>query len=241
MAAGPAYRDEFRAVVASELAHVERDVSYCREVYERGGETHAFWALYDLRGSAAYRRLAGDQEAFVRAEVFVTTVRRFFRFYSGVEILREMGDAVLVKSEGLRPILEVTCLYDSVARLWHGQRSEAVDISLAAKAAVVFGRAVRLDRSSTPDYVGGPLDRLARLATENQPPDVLLMMEDEARKAGEELLSREYVYLRAHGPKVLSGTLVKAGETPLRFWEVSVDRQRLLTSTTNFLPFREPM
>jgi hypothetical protein len=207
-------------VAAADFAACERVVADCEQRYRQARREPAFWALVDLRSSARFRGLAGDERAYVRMEVFVNAFRRRFAHYDEVEVLKELGDALLVRSRSLRPLIEVACLHHLVANLWATGRGAAQDISLAARTAVTFGVAEAVDRDGVVDYLGKPLDRLARLSSAPQDEDYLVaVIEDEARAQDRDLFA-EYPFLSTDGPHVLAAALLKPGEAPVHYWRV---------------------
>lgn len=211
------------AVAANQLARIESDVLECEQLYETGRRVHSFWGISDLRGSARYRILAGDENSYVRAEVFVRALRRLYGAYSDATVMKELGDALLVRSEGLRALLEVACVYDAVARLWTVSRERDEDISLKAKFAIGFGDATQLARNNAIDFIGKPLDRLARISSEEADESVVFLLDDSAYEQGAELVS-EYPFLHADGPLTLPSSKLKPGEPPVRYWKVVIDR-----------------
>jgi hypothetical protein len=224
------------AVAAARLAAVEADVVASEHAYQAGRRSAAYWAMTDLRGSAAWRVLAGDRSAYVRAEVFSRAARELLQAHEGVEVLKELGDAVLCRSDGLRPLLEVACLLDMVGRGWATGR-DGGGPTLGARTAVTYGTAVRLERGDAHDYVGAALDRLARVSGVPQDGDVVLVIDDDAYNQDRDLLM-EYPYLRADGPSLLPARLRKAGEPAVRTWAVSTDRGAMADSRDNFVPYR---
>ncbi len=229
-------RAPLSAVAAARLAAVEAEIVAGEQAYQAGRRAAAYWAMTDLRGSAAWRVFAGDRSAYVRAEVFSRAARQLLLAHEGVEVLKELGDAVLCRSEGLRPLLEVACLLDMVGRGWAAGRDGAGP-TLGARTAVTHGTAVRLDRGEAHDYVGAALDRLARVSGVSQDGDVVLLMDDEAYRQDRALLA-EYPFLRVDGPNLLPDRLRKAGEPPVRTWAVRADRSAMSDSRDNFTPYR---
>ena len=210
----------FSAVAAEFLLAAERDVAAADDRYQKGESASAYWLMADLRSSAGFRQLAGDRQAYVRAEVFAGTFRRAVAPYPDASVFKELGDAVLVRSPGLRAAVEVACLHWAVDRTWAASRRSPLRPRLGARIAVSFGAAVRLDRDGSEDYVGTALDRLARISGEDQDDAVVFLIDDQGYRHGGDLLA-EYPFLTATGPHLAGRS--KPGEAAVRFWRVTGD------------------
>ncbi|HWC36278.1 MAG TPA: hypothetical protein VG650_15835 [Mycobacteriales bacterium] len=209
------------AIVAHQLALSEAAIVDHERRYERGRRVTSFWAMWDLRGSAGYRIATGDRNAYIRLEAFVGTARRILGVYSGVEVFKELGDAVLVRSDDLRALLETACVLASLSNLWSVPRASSGP-NLETRCAVTYGLAVALDRPGAVDYVGSPLDRLARLASLQSGQDPLMLLDSEAHDRDPRLLS-EYSFLTVDGPHLLDPARLKPGEPPVRYFELAAD------------------
>lgn len=224
-------------VAAIQYAEVERHVAECERAYSAGSRVHCFWWLADLKGSASYRLLAGDRPAFIRGEVFSSTLGRLSAQYGAVDVFKEMGDAVLARSDSLRPILEIVCMARLIERLWRAGRPDQGGMQLTARTAVTFGPATRLRRETVVDFVGQPLDRLARVASQEQSPDVLCVIDDAAYQQDSQLLRQEFPFVSVAGPYLVSKEKLKAGESPVRYWELRTDD----TEMGEYRDFFEPL
>lgn len=216
----------FSAIVAEQLALSEASILEAERAYESGARTSAYWAIWDLRSSASYRLSAGDRNAYVRMEVFAHSAKRILSSYPGVAVFKELGDAVLVRSDGLRPLIESACVLSMLSDLWGAPRG-AGEPSLATRSAVTFGAAVELRARVATDFVGAAIDRLARLAGQEQKDGDLLLLDEGAYDSDPAILE-EYGFLRSEGPLLLDASKIKPGESPIRYFRISADRGALV-------------
>lgn len=216
---------EMHAVTAVYVAKAHQLWSAAEVEYERGRDVYGYWAMYDLRRSAYYRELAGSASAFCRGETFTSILQTLLGAYDGVEIFKELGDGILVRSGNLRTIIEVTCVLDAVRRSWPGSDMRRHAPSFDFTCAVTQGEATQINRMGIPDYLGAPIDRVARLsgfrsADERQ----LVLLEGEVARESAAKLVQEYPFLAVLPAELLEPALQKAGEAPMRFNQVSIDR-----------------
>lgn len=232
---------EMHVVLGPLVARARELWSLAEEDYEQGATSHGYWAVLDLRSSASYREAAGSEFAFCRAEVFAQLCREIADRYEGVSIFKELGDGLLVRSEGSRPLFEMVAALDGVRRSWPGGDARRMAPNFDFTAAVNSGECTALVREGLPtDYLGSPIDAVARLSAFKDPKDesLLLVVEEATSRRIRAEVTREYPFLEFAAPELLPAALQKAGEEPLRFTRVRIDRGRFDGFRRKFGPLR---
>lgn len=217
------------AVVAdySNVAH--RLWTNAESAYSVGTERLAYWAMVDLRRSASYREVAGSQYAYCRARTFFGLVREICSKYDGVQVFKELGDGMLLLSPGLRPMIELACILDGVRRAWPAsdQRTNAADFDFSFACTHGECMAVNMGEGSDTDFLGSPLDRVARMSALKHPESpVVMILETSAASIFRNRLSREYDFLQIGNARLLPAQFQKPGEAPIHICEMLIDRSR---------------
>lgn len=214
-------------VLTSQLvAHAKNVYTKKLDEYESAGPERAFWMMVDLRSSTAYRQFAGSKNAFVRGEVFVEMVRELCGLYSRTQVMKELGDGLLVKATSLRELLEIACLLHAIKRGWPSFDSRGDAPSLDYGAYMTYGDCVQLNRNDAIDYVGTPLDELARVSSyKNSDPSIVLTGSFGAFQAFGEVFD-ELPFLSMGPPELLEASLQKAGEKRIRIVRITIDTER---------------
>jgi len=206
--------------------------------YERYKDTTRFWAMIDLVGSSNYRLLKGEDEGYVRGETFFSLVNEVTGPYTEIEILKEIGDASLLSSDSLRPLLEALVLADQVA---HQMRLIAGDeqFPFAIRGGISYGPVKQLKRPDRPrDYLGSPLDQLARILGVRVP-DTNLVIHEAACQSQEAILEQYSEFLTLSSATPLTEAQSKGMLKPVYYRRLFVDGDKLREFRQHFVPWRE--
>lgn len=217
-------------------AKVTRERETIEAAYERLPETMGFWAMIDLVGSANYRLTHGPLEGYVRGETFFAIVREVIAPCADVRIVKEMGDAVLLAAATLRPMLECVILVEQVA----SQLSAVAGSSehpFAVRAGIGAGNCKRIIRTHE-DFLGSPIDRLARLMGLRSPTSRLYIDED-AYATSSEIVDEYREIVSVSSEEMLPQSASKGMAKPIYYREILLDRQALLRNERNFAAWRK--
>src|SRR5262245_24692450 len=111
----------FSAVVASLVSEAVGDERNIESYFTQSSSITAFWTLIELVGSTNFLVVNGSESAYVKAETLIKTARRVERRYETLEVLKELGDAVLLRSQDFRHTLEAVLLLDAVGHTLQAQ------------------------------------------------------------------------------------------------------------------------
>lgn len=228
------------AVVAGLVAW-GKTAAYESGIRYEGGPRHArYWSLMDLRRSASYREFFGDRAAYERAESFMGLLTYIASAYAGVGLVKELGDGVLFRAEGLRGLVEVISTMDGVARAWRVEGAAPSSPTLKFSCAVDFGECSEVRRGERSDYLGRPLDRVARLAAFRDDSDssLLAVLGPSVDDHEVEVLTSDLPFLSCSGARLLPHELQKGGEAPVRYRRLRIDRPRFDAFVGYFHPVR---
>ncbi|MDN5767748.1 MAG: hypothetical protein L0H96_11255, partial [Humibacillus sp.] len=226
---------EMHVAVAPWIAKAREMWATAETAYETGETEFAYWAMVDLRASATYREIAGSELAYCRAEVFSGLSKLLAGSYrnGSLTVFKELGDGVLMRSKNARDLIEMVCVLDAVRRSWPGSDARRDSPNFNFSAALNSGECVSLGRNapgaqeaSLADYLGRPIDLVARLSSFKDPSDERLLMVIEAETAArvQADLVRDYEFLEVCTPELLPPKLQKSGEGTARFCRVRIDR-----------------
>ncbi|MFH1740129.1 MAG: hypothetical protein ABIH23_14060 [bacterium] len=221
-------------------ARIQADVLKVRDDLEAAYDRHAdatfFWAFVDLAGSSNYRIAHGPKDGYIRAEAFFALVRTVIAPYSEIRLIKEIGDEVFLSAPSFRPLFESLLLIGETAHhlaLVVGTETYPFDV----RGGIGFGAAKRLMRPHE-DFVGSPIDQLARImAVRSERSDLLI--HEEAYRPSEEIL-KEYKQFVAPGEsRMIPENLLKGMKSPVYYREVLVDRQALGRFRDHFDPWKK--
>lgn len=208
--------------------------------YRSADLASAYWLMIDLRGSATFRMASGDERSFVRYRVFAGMIHHLVAAYSpDVEVFKELGDGLLLRSTGARALFEILTVANEVARHWEVDALIDEEYpSLGFRAAVTAGEAFAFEG----DYFGRPIDRVARLSGYKDTDDELLTLVDaEVRSAVVDRFRQEMPFLSFSTPVPVSAQLLKARERPFLVSKVVIDRVAFREFDRYFLPLRRTL
>jgi hypothetical protein len=208
-----------------------------RGLYHVGSTpTEGYWATLDLTASAAFRQKSGPEEAFRRAVTFAQMIRWICEGYPDADVFKEVGDGLFVHAADFRTLLELAIAMDAVACYWDAEvRRDERYPSLECRVAISYGECLKLGA----DYVGGPLDIVARLgAIRSSGLNCVAIVDSETHLRNESEYERDYPFLRFSESKFAPPHAMKAGEEKLRFSEILIDRVQLRDYSGHFTGLR---
>jgi hypothetical protein len=226
--------DEMHVVASKYVSRAHALWSLAENSYAGASATASYWMMIDLRRSAAYREVAGSERGYCRAEVFAGTVRELTDRYSSIDLFKELGDGLLLKGSNLRDMVEVVCILDAIRRAWGAgdARRNAPDFNFSC--AITHGECMALVRDGVTDYLGSPIDHVARISGfRPQSEDLLLVLEaTTADIAGRDVLT-ELDFLQLDSAESLPVELQKENERPIRVRRLRINRS-LFDSSRRF-------
>jgi class 3 adenylate cyclase len=222
------------------VTRIQADVMHRRDdllaAYEMSPDTSRYWAVLDLVSSSNYRLTRGAKEGYVRGEEFYALVYAAIAPYGEIQPLKELGDGVLLASSEIRPLFEACVLVGQVA-------VELADVSgsdafpFAVRAAIGYGPCKRLRDRVSADYLGSPIDAVARLtgvATKND-----LVISEDAFKPNRQTLEDYDDFAKFTELKQLSSEQSKNMVTPVQYRQVIIDRPALNRHEGGFAPWKK--
>ena len=117
--------------------------------------------MVDLVNSSNYRLLNGPKQGYVRGETFFTLIKNVISANNQVRLIKEIGDAVLLASDSLRPLIESIILINQISNnLKSTQPKELYPFEI--RCGFSYGIAKKLIRPNE-DFLGSSIDQLARI------------------------------------------------------------------------------
>jgi hypothetical protein len=199
--------------------------------YEKYPDTTEFWCMIDLVGSSNYRIVYGPKKGYIRGESFFNLIRQVINPNINIRLLKEMGDAVLLSSSSLRPLLECLILVDQVT----GQIADLYKEDIypfKIRGGISFGTAKRIIRSYE-DYLGSCIDQLARIMSIKSDTSNLFLHED-AYKPNRNILEEYSDFLSFSSPEKISKEISKNMVTDIYYRELHIDKKAFLDFRDHF-------
>lgn len=196
-----------------------------RLAYRQLPNEQAYWALVDLAGSGQYRSTHGHEMGYIQGETFLRLAQSTVDPYQTASLLKEMGDAVLLRATDFRDLLEPILLMDLVAQALTARSKDPRHV-LAIRAGITFGPAKKLQRRGVDDYLGEAIDRAARLVSHKNPVSNIILDESTVRQE-EKATIGEYPSLSIGSRIVISAAEAKSKD-PLHCFPLLVARDLLL-------------
>jgi hypothetical protein len=190
--------------------------------------------MVDLRDSAKYRIMRGPKLGYIRGEMFFRVVKTVIASAQDVRLVKEIGDAVLLTSGPFTPLFESLLLIGKISSMIADADSKEA-ISFGVRIGVSHGLAKKLMRVNE-DYLGRPIDELARIMS-IRPMRTNFVMHESAFKVARDSIA-EYSYVRIGQPQMLSSDLSKGAPDPILYREVAVDLDALGKSRDRFAYWR---
>lgn len=221
------------------VTRIQADVIHRRDdllsAYELSPDQSRYWAFVDLVGSSNYRLARGAKEGYVRAEEFYTLVYSTIAPYGDIQPLKELGDGILLASTEIRPMFESAVLSVQAA-------SELTDTAgdsfpFGVRIAIGYGPCKQLRNRLAADYIGSPIDIVARLSGAAQPNQILI--NDQAFGPNRQIFDDYSGFANFSEIKQLSPEQSKNMLHPVRYRSVGIDRNAVNSFEGQFSPWRE--
>lgn len=196
-------------------------------IFDRLGAVQLWCGLVGLADSQSFRLARGPREGFIRDETFLSLLRHVINPCTDVRWIRRVGEAILLVSSELRPILECLLLADQVVTRMAVLASDE-NFPFAMRGAIHAGPLRRLGRPPE-DYVGGPINTLAKVFSIQTSAGLFLRTED-AESAATALA--DYQDFLACSPAAL--------ELNEDFLRLDPDRKKFLAFDRHFAYWRLP-
>lgn len=202
--------------------------------YERYSAVNGFWALVDLKSSSNYRIVRGPKLGYLRSEVFFNVVRTVIEPAHEVQLIKEIGDAVLLASRDFAPLFESLLLVDHVAGQYTANEDDH-EFPFGIRSAMSAGPAKRLLRERQ-DYLGRAIDELARVMTVRSP-DASILLHESAYNASKDQMVDYESFASVGKAIMLPAALAKGSLEPIYYREVHVARKALSEFKGAFAPW----
>lgn len=200
--------------------------------YDNSPDQLFFFSFIDLAHSSNYRIANGAKKGYVRSETFFALINTIIQPCTDLQPVKEIGDEVLLMCPYLRPLFEAVVLVDQTARQLNAVAGER-NFPFSVRAAIGHGPVKKLKRTQ-PDFLGSPIDQLARLMSVPPKDTNILIHEDAYRNAGDVL--EEYSEFASFGnPKPLKATESKDMIKHVLYREVFIDHISLLMFRKHFV------
>lgn len=204
--------------------------------YQRFPETNRFWCMIDLVGSSNYRLLHGPGKGYIRGETFFTLVRETTKPQSDVAWLKEMGDAVLLSSQSLRPLLESLVLVELAASQIE-KISEREQFPFKIRGGISYGPAKQLKRNQE-DFLGTSIDQLSRILGIRDS-ETNLFIHESAYRDNDRITEEYKDFLQISGPKQLHGKDSKNMIEPVYYREIKINHAAAQSYRGHFFSWQE--
>jgi len=217
---------------------MERERRSLAAAYDRLPDATMYWGMIDLAGSTNARILYGPKEGYVRGEIFFSLIHSIITPCPTVQLLKEIGDAVLMTSPDFRPLFESLILIDQVT-------SQIANITgtekfpFAIRGGIGFGSAKRMRRTRA-DFLGSAIDILSRIMSIRSE-TANFYLHEEAYKASSDIIKEYSDVINLSEPKSLSSTISRAMLHSTHYREISINRELLLNNETHFAPWQSPL
>lgn len=213
---------------------VQSEISRIESEYEGFPESAIYVAMIDLVASSDFRATRGPKKGYIRGREFFSVVEGVLRDTFGCQLIKELGDAVMIKAGVLREVLEPILLVDLVINgLQSLEKDETYPLSV--RAGIGFGECKRIRTGPPEDYLGSAIDELARIMQVRSTSSTVLVSQ-RAYETGGGVIS-EYGGLSLSDVKEVPAQIAKSSKT-IYYRELIVDRKRLGEERANFAPWR---
>lgn len=184
--------------------------------------------MIDLKSSAAFRQSSGNARAYVRAELFVAAIIDLCAAYGderrGPVVFKTLGDATLLRCNDIRPIIEIAVVLYKLQKQWDISMPSDSGSPFDYRFAVTDGSCAEVHTPHGVDYLGSPLDLLARISSyRSRHENSIMIVENSVRKLNENELETSFPFVKFSNDARLSQEYVKSGERALWVSDVQID------------------
>jgi hypothetical protein len=194
------------------------------------------WCMVDLVNSTNYRLLKGPKLGYVRGETFFTLIKNVISANNQVRLIKEIGDAVLITSDGLRPLLESIILINQISKNLKSTQPPEV-YPFEVRCGFSYGIAKKLIRPHE-DFLGSSIDQLSRIMSIRSE-TANIYIQEEAYDHFEEIIKEYNSFLQISNPKKLPPKDTKNMILDITYREINIDWEKLLDFNDHFVPWRK--
>lgn len=120
-----------------------------------------YLCFIDLAQSSNCRIIEGSKVGFIRTETFFSIIKEVIKPCPSVSLIKEIGDEVFIASDEFQPLLECVLLILAVAKKI--ETDAGTDRFPFRLRCVIGAGAVKKLNRQADDFLGTPIDQLARL------------------------------------------------------------------------------
>lgn len=223
-------------IITKLQATIEGEQEKFLKAYSTLTDDTKVWCMIDLANSSNYRLLKGPKLGYVRGETFFSLVKNVISNNKEVRLIKEIGDAVLLSSDGLRPLLESVILINQIAQnIKFTQPEETYPFEI--RSGFSFGLAKKLIRQSE-DFLGSSIDQLARIMSVRSSSSNMLLQE-EAYIHFKKVIEEYDFFLKESEPKKLLPKDTKNMIQDITYRELIISWENLLKFDDYFSEWRK--
>ncbi|WP_299229749.1 hypothetical protein [uncultured Psychroserpens sp.] len=217
-------------------AQIEKEQENFEHSYSTLTDDTKVWCMIDLVGSSNYRLLNGPKLGYVRGETFFSLIKNVIKSDTEVRLIKEIGDAVLLASNGIRPILESLILINQIAlNLEKTKPKEYYPFQI--KSGISFGVSKRLIRQNE-DFLGSSIDMLARIMNVKSS-NSRFFIQEEAYSHFKNVIKEYDTFLKISEVKKMSQDQTKDMLKSVLYREVNIDLEELLKFNDHFVKWKK--
>lgn len=223
-------------IITKLQAAIEGEQEKFEKSYSSLTDDTKLWCMIDLVNSSNYRLLKGPMLGYVRGETFFSLIKNVISYNKQVRLIKEIGDAVLLSSDSLRPLLESVVLINQIARNLKATQPEEI-YPFEIRSGFSFGIAKKMIRQNE-DFLGSSIDQLARIMSIRSSTSNILIQE-EAYAHNEGILKEYNSFLSVSGPNKLLPKDAKNMIKDITYREIRIDLEGLLRFDDYFVDWRK--
>jgi hypothetical protein len=216
-------------------AAIESEQEKSAKSYAMLADDTKTWCMIDLAHSSNYRLLKGPKLGYVRGETFFSLVKNVISHNSQVRLIKEIGDAVLLTSESLRPLLESVVLISQIAHNIKVTQPEEI-FPFEIRSGISFGVAKKLIRSHE-DFLGSSIDQLARIMS-IRASDSNIYIQEEAYKHNYKIIEEYNSFISISDPEKVPEKDSKNMIQDITYRKIIIDWEGLLKFDDHFVDWR---
>ena len=223
-------------IITKLQASVEREQEKFSKSYSNLTDDTKVWCMVDLVNSSNYRLLKGPMLGYVRGETFFSLIKNVISHNNQVRLIKEIGDAVLLASDSLRPLLESVILINQIAHNLKTTQPNEV-YSFEIRCGFSFGVVKKLIRYNE-DFLGSSIDQLARIMSVRSVSSNIYIQEA-AFSHNKEILEEYGSFLSISEPKKILPKEAKYMIQDITYREITIDLESLLKFNDHFSEWRK--
>jgi hypothetical protein len=204
--------------------------------YDSFPDQNIVFCFIDLVQSTNFRIIHGPKKGYVRSSTFFSLINSVRQPCVDIELVKEIGDEVLLSSPHFRVMFELVLLVDQVAAQIAAVAKED-RFPFGIRAAIGFGVVKRLGRPHL-DFLGSPIDQLARVMSVRSESTNLMLHED-AYRQHKQVVEEYKEAVSVSPPKTLDVAKSKTLAKHVLYRELYVKREALRGFRQYFRPWSQ--